>query len=173
MPDTLQNAKAAAARRFAELGEVWLRSYDVRLRKARSNLTGRAWAKKREIEAPWPTTSRRRLYILAHEIGHVVIGHHGQRPVYVQEYEAELFAAALLREHGVSVPRDMTSRAKAYVASKIGRAIRRSALWIDPEIADWAGTDVSGVNYATTIRKGFDADSRARVFRAIAKAEER
>ena len=57
---------------------------------------GRASAEKKRIKVPGPTT-RRRLYIYAHECGHVAMNHRGQKHSYIQEYEAEMYAHEVLR----------------------------------------------------------------------------
>jgi hypothetical protein len=98
------------------------------------------------LVVPWPTNTRKRLYILAHEIAHVVLDHKRQRPAYVQEFEAETFAHGLMRLFGIRVPRKMTVGAQQYVRRKIlARPQRRFAHWIDPTIAEWAG--LYGLNY--------------------------
>ena len=87
-----------AAGRYAASRQTMARQFDVALCEVRTKLTGRAFVKQREIEVPWPTTTRKRLYIVAHEIGHVVLGHAGNRlPAYKREYQAEQFAHELLR----------------------------------------------------------------------------
>lgn len=137
-----------ARARYAALGERLLADFDVSLKAARTGLHGVAFVAKREIEAPWPTTTRKRLYILAHEIGHVALGHVSKLPRYVEEYEAEQFAHVLLRREGVAVPRSMTERAKRYVRRKITQAHARFVRWVDPDIAEWSGVNVKGINWS-------------------------
>lgn len=132
-----------AQARYAALGEALVARFKVALKKVRSGLTGCAYVQSREIEAPWPSTSRNRLYILAHEIGHVALDHKPSQLRYVKEFEAEQFAHGLLRQIGVAVPRKMTDRAKGYVRRKIKSALRQRAKWIDPDIADWAGLSLN------------------------------
>ena len=84
------------------------------------------------IHVPSPTT-RRRLYVFAHECGHVVLGHDGRVPYHRQEFEAERWAHAALRRHGIAVPEKETLRAKQYVARKIHKAVVRGAKRIDRE----------------------------------------
>src|SRR4030095_917748 len=115
----VNGARAAAAERYAELGRRWLAEFKVTIGQARTNLSGRAWVERRVIDAPWPTTTRKRLYIVAHEIAHVALGHVGKRlRAYIREYQAERFAHDLLRREGLAVPRAMSERAKRYVARK-------------------------------------------------------
>ena len=99
-------------------------------------LRGRAWPRERRILVPRPTT-RRRLYVLAHECGHVALG--DIKPVYRGEYLAEMYAHKALRRHGIAIPREATISAKKYVSLKIRRALRRRVKEIDSEVSDWCG----------------------------------
>jgi hypothetical protein len=159
-----------AQQRYSALGAAWLNEFHVVLGQATSGLHGRAWVTDRMLHAPWPATTRKRLYILAHEIGHVALDHRKQRPVYVQEFEAEQFAHALMRRDGIAVPRAMTERAKRYVRSKINRAFVRGGQWFDPDIAAWAGSSVVGVNWCVPPEKQrhYYATSMRRVDRFMA-----
>lgn len=89
----------------------------------------RAYARRRDIWCPAPRTLWK-LYVWAHECGHVVL--HGNRNCprtrsHVKEYQAELYAHDALRRHGLQVPNGYTASAKRYVASRIEHlvAIRR------------------------------------------------
>ncbi|QDU25872.1 hypothetical protein ETAA8_09440 [Anatilimnocola aggregata] len=99
-------------------------------------LRGLAIVKKRYVYVPTPTT-RRRLYIVAHEAGHVALKHTGSLPVHRKEYEAEIYAHDALRRHGVAVPAKSTIRAKQYVAYRIRQAVVRGAKAIDREALRW------------------------------------
>lgn len=169
--DTLSKTAAQDAReRYAAIGAVWMARFNVTLSKARTGLHGCAHVETRKIEAPWPTTSRKRLYILAHEIGHVALDHRRKLPTYVQEFEAEQFAAGLMRASGVAVPRAMTDRAKRYIRTKIGRAHARFVRWVDPDIAAWAGTNVGGINWSSEPKhqKDYYGSALKRVASALA-----
>jgi hypothetical protein len=99
-------------------------------------LRGRAFIATRTIRVPRPTT-RRRLYVFAHECGHIALGHRGSKPRHRQEYEAERYALAAMHRHGVDVPEKEVLQGKRYVAMKIVRAVRRGAKRIDAEAAAW------------------------------------
>jgi hypothetical protein len=71
------------------------------------------------------------LYIFLHECAHATLGHNGKVPRHVEEMEAEQWAHATMRKHGIAVPRSMTEQAKQYVARKIRQAVRRGAKRID------------------------------------------
>jgi len=99
-------------------------------------LRGRAFTKSRRILVPEPTT-RRRLYVFAHECGHVAL-RHGHRPRHAQEYEAELYAQEALRRHGIQVPEKEILNGRRYVAQKIVRALNRRAKRLDARAVEWA-----------------------------------
>lgn len=125
----LQKARREAAERFYAIGMSCLPAgWTFAFRKS---LSGRAFLTRRHIDAPRPVT-RKALYIWLHECAHAHL-HVARRPkAHVRELEAEQWAHAKMREHGVPVPRSMTERAKGYVARKITQAERSGAKRIDP-----------------------------------------
>ena len=108
-------------------------------------LRGWAYPDRKSVRVPTPTT-RRRLYIVAHEAGHVALNHSGNKPQHRKEYEAEKYAHDALRRHGISVPKKSTQVAKWYVARKISQAIRRGAKTIDRESFTWCRSELSSVD---------------------------
>lgn len=131
----------------------------VRVVRIRRTLSGRAYSAA-EIAAPRPVT-RRALHIFLHECAHVALGHvfgptlpHGgtgpaqaasmlgirRKPRHVEEYEAEQWAFARMRESGIPIPRKSLRRAKSYVAYKIRQARRHGAKAVDLEAQRWAGS---------------------------------
>jgi hypothetical protein len=135
----LKAARSAAAVRFEAIGKLYVpEGYTVEYRKS---LSGRHWGSRKLIQAPRPIT-RKALYIFLHECAHAVLGHshNGKVPRYAEEMQAEQWAHAKMREHGVAVPRIMTRRAKQYVARKIGQAMQRGAKRIDPKARAFAST---------------------------------
>ena len=101
-------------------------------------LWGRAHLDTGLMVAPRPLT-RKALYIYLHECGHFVLHGRRRKARHVEEYEAERWAHAKMREAGLRVPRAMTVRAKAYVARMIHRAIRSGAKHINRAAAEWSG----------------------------------
>lgn len=138
----LKAAREASAARYSALGREWLDRFGVTLIDTRHKaLSGRAYHGTRMIKTPWPTSTRSRCYIAAHEIGHIVLGHTDKFcpiPSWAKEFECELFAHSLLRSEGIEVPADMTARAKAYVWRKVQQALRAGAKSLDPSIVNWA-----------------------------------
>jgi hypothetical protein len=132
----LQEARRAAAERFEHIGHLYVpEGYTVKYRKS---LSGRHYGKRKLIQAPRPRT-RKSLYIFLHECAHAHLHtHNGNTPRHVEEMEAEKWAHAKMREHGISVPRLMTKRAKQYVARKIRQAERHGAKTINAEARAFA-----------------------------------
>jgi hypothetical protein len=84
-------------------------------------VSGLAWLGTGRILAP-PGITRRQLYVLAHECGHIVLHSKGARwkkPNHVIEHEAEVFAHRALRRYGLEVPAKSTMWARGYVAQCI------------------------------------------------------
>lgn len=140
----LQAARKAAAERFYAVGMAALPAgWTYKFRKA---LSGRAFLESKRIESPKPVT-RKSLYIWLHECAHAHL-HAGDRigkaKRHVEEFEAEQWAHAKMREAGIPVPRTMTKRAKAYVARKITQATRRGAKHIDPNARRFAAKPNNG-----------------------------
>jgi hypothetical protein len=135
----LQAARKAATERFLAIAAKHTPE-DVTI-EYRNGLSGRAWVQSRRMVAPKPTT-RRRLHIYLHEIGHIVLGHsigsNKRKPKHVQEMEAEQFAFRIMREEGVPIPRKSKEDAKRYVAHKIKQAKRRGAKKIDKRAQQFA-----------------------------------
>lgn len=88
-----------------------------------SSCKGSACGRQRAVSAPTPTT-RARLYVVAHECGHVALQRKGNKPTYLREYEAEIYAHQAMRRHGVAVPRNATIAAKKHIAKLIDVVIR-------------------------------------------------
>jgi hypothetical protein len=125
----LREARRVAALRYEGIAAMYVpEGYTVEYRKS---LTGCHYGERKLIQAPRPIT-RKALYIFLHECGHAQLhSHNGRTPRHVEEMEAEKWAHAKMREHGVPVPHSMTARAKTYVARKIRQARRAGAKHID------------------------------------------
>ena len=133
----MKKGRMDMARRCAEAAENMITEAGVeKVTWSDKSLRGWGSAKYRSIYAPRPNT-RRRLYVVAHECGHVALGHNGTKPRHRQEYEAERYAQAAMKRHGVAVPRKSVEQGKKYVARKIHQAVRRGAKRIDSEALNW------------------------------------
>lgn len=141
----LQQGKKAMAERCQRVGKAILEEAGVKDVQYHNRLGGWACPDRKLVCVPTPTT-RRRLYFVAHEEGHVALDHIGLKPTHRQEYEAERYAHNALRRHGISVSKKSTQRAKRYVARKISQAIRRGAKTIDRESLKWCQDELSAVD---------------------------
>ena len=128
-PTDLQAARKAAAERFYAIGMSYLPAgWTYAFRKS---LSGNSDPRKKHINGPKPIT-RKALYVWLHECGHANLHADGKRrPRHVEELEAEQFAHATMRKHGIPVPRISTKTAKYYVAHQIRKAEKRGAKNID------------------------------------------
>jgi hypothetical protein len=135
--EKLREGKEAMAARCERVAMALAEEAGVKAWEYRRSLTGLAWVRERRIIAPKPTT-RRRLYVWAHECAHVALNHDHKKPRHREEYEAERWAAQALRRHGISVPRKQVARGKEYVTHKIKQAERRGAKHIDAEARAWS-----------------------------------
>ena len=97
----LQQGKKAMAEKCQRVGKAILDEAGVKKVSYHDLLSGRACAELKVVCVPTPTT-RRRLYVLAHEAGHVALNHINVKPIHRQEYEAEKYAQDALRRHGIS-----------------------------------------------------------------------
>jgi hypothetical protein len=136
--EELRAARLAAAARFEAIAAPYVPAgWTVIYRKS---LSGCCNHTTRTIAAPRPRT-RKALYIFLHECAHAELHPPPKKlPRHVEEMEAEKWAHAKMRQHGISVPRAMTVRAKRYVARKIKQAMRRGAKTIDARARAFART---------------------------------
>jgi hypothetical protein len=115
-PEALRAARKASALRYLGIAAKYTPT-DIQI-SYRSRLTGCAWARSRRISVPRPVT-RRALHVYLHEVAHVVLAHFHEKPVHLQEYEAEAWAFGIMEAEGVAIPWQSRLRAQAYVAQKV------------------------------------------------------
>jgi hypothetical protein len=106
-------------------------------------LFGLAFPQRKLIRAPAGATIAD-LYLLAHECGHCALRHDHQKPRYVREYEAELWAHAALQRHGIDVPEGVSADACLNVFNAIDEANKRGQFCrrqkkLSAEAAEWSG----------------------------------
>ena len=134
-PAKARQARDEAALRYQALATTYVpEGWTVATRKS---LTGRCYMREKRIEAPVPKT-RKSLYIFLHECAHAHLHVGSRKPRHVEEMEAEQWAHTKMRENDIPVPREMTQRAKAYVAWKIRQAVKRGAKTINKEALAFA-----------------------------------
>lgn len=117
MPATIYEDAAAAL----------LRESGCTVRKWRKNNTGTAYTKARDwgIECPRPTTARR-FGVLAHEVGHQLMHRQGQKPRWVEEVEAEVFALEQFLRFGLPGIETYQHVAVRHLRYTFAKATRRS-----------------------------------------------
>jgi hypothetical protein len=96
----------------------------VRIRKDLSGLAETSGSDAGLLCAPRPIT-RRALYVYLHECAHFVLHADGERPQYVEEYEAEQWAHKVMRVAGIPVPRAETRQAKQNISYLLRRVKRK------------------------------------------------
>ena len=111
----------------------------------------------RQVRVVWPTTTRLRLAVLAHELGHVLL-ERSKTPTALppasffrllpeREYAAERFAWRLLRSHGISVPRAVLRSGRENVLNHLYHCDCWDRTPIDPAIVRWAGMDLGTARF--------------------------
>jgi hypothetical protein len=138
-PTAARSAKRALAERLEKIAALYIPpGWKVAFR---TSLSGRCHYDERRLSAPRPTT-RKALYIFLHECAHAHLHDDSagrRKPSHVKEHEAELWAHARMRDHGIPVPKRMTEGSKAYVGRKIEMALARGAKTINAAAAKYAG----------------------------------
>jgi hypothetical protein len=137
--------------RHREQCRAWLHEFDcwIELRHDEEEAWAAAGQWSESVATADARTRRIRLYgpigcaidalaVVAHEVGHIALNHRGRRPSYVQEFEAEKFAKALLERDGYRLPRWVERRERAYVRGHIYRGLRHGLRSVDQRIARWA-----------------------------------
>jgi hypothetical protein len=120
-PEDLQTARRAARERYQLIAEALKREAGVRRHYKQKSISGLAWLQERKILAPDGIT-RRQLYVLAHECGHVLLHSNPSawsKPGHVKEHEAEVYAHRAFDRYGLEVPEKSARWARAYVGQWI------------------------------------------------------
>ena len=136
-----QGRKEMAIRCQAVADEIMKEAGVQKLEYHNRGLIGHASFRQKWVSIPPPTT-RRRLYIAAHEAGHIALEHVRNKPKHRQEFEAERYAHDSLRKHGISISRKSTIQAKQYVAWKVKQAVARGAKKLDRETVKWCWNEL-------------------------------
>jgi len=135
----LQEKKLEAKRILKSIARQWFKIHKVKKITYVKGLYGKAWCKTKRLRIPPPTT-RKRMYIIAHELGHLALHTKTSKRQFIKEFEAEQYAHTLMRRFNIKVPRDMTTRAKNYVQYRINLSVKRGLQApIPKEINLWLG----------------------------------
>jgi hypothetical protein len=117
-----RNARGEKVRkRYIQIAAALKAEAGITQHTAHKKMTGHASLATGVILAPAGTT-RRQLYVLAHECSHIAL-HSAlksrRKPRHVEEHEAESYAHRALAAHGLEVPEVSTYGARGYVAECI------------------------------------------------------
>jgi hypothetical protein len=116
---------------FSQIIEEMKRLYDVRVRRWRSGMSGKAWRVYYHdgrvvnwIEAPKPKTPIS-LAIFLHEVGHHVIGFAKYRKRCEEEFHVWMWALNEMRRHHVEPDQKVHRRVELSMRYAVGKAMRR------------------------------------------------
>jgi len=112
-----QAARRVARERFQLIAAALKREAGIRRHYTHKSISGLAWIGARKILAPDGIT-RRQLYVLAHECGHIVLHSSPStwgKPGHVKEHEAETYAHRAFVRYGLEVPEKSAQWARTYI----------------------------------------------------------
>jgi hypothetical protein len=116
---------------FTDIVEEMKQRYDVRVRRWRSSMSGKAWRVYYHdgrvvnwIESPRPKTPIS-LAIFLHEVGHHVIGFQTYRRRCEEEFHAWRWALNEMRRHRVEPDSKVQRRVELSMRYAVGKAVRR------------------------------------------------
>jgi hypothetical protein len=124
---------------FGPIIEEMKHRYDIRVRRWRSNMSGKAWRVYYHdgravnwVESPKPKTPIS-LAIFLHEVGHHVIGFEKYRRRCEEEFHVWMWALNEMRRHGVEPDEKVHRRVDLSMQYAVGKAVRRGIKQI-PEL---------------------------------------
>jgi hypothetical protein len=129
----------AAMAEFESIVEEMKSRYDIRVRRWRSSMSGKAWRVYYHdgravnwVESPKPKTPIS-LAIFLHEVGHHVIGFEKYRRRCEEEFYVWMWALNEMREHGVEPDEKVHRRVEMSMQYAVEKAMRRGIKQI-PEL---------------------------------------
>lgn len=139
-PNTLASKRPSMERRYAEVADLMLRTYGVRVRKWRTSMSGVAWCViyrdgsiARLIESPKPKGPMS-MAVFLHEIGHHAIGFDVYSPRCLEEFHAWEFSIRAMKEHGLNITEKVERRRRRSLEYAVGKACRRGIKQIPAEL---------------------------------------
>ncbi|HEX4056609.1 MAG TPA: hypothetical protein VHX86_20305 [Tepidisphaeraceae bacterium] len=116
---------------FNTIVEKMKRRYDIRVRRWRSNMSGKAWRVYYHdgrvinwIESPKPKTPLS-LAIFLHEVGHHVIGFERYRTRCEEEFHVWMWALKEMRRRGIEPNEKVHRRVELSLRYAVSKAVRR------------------------------------------------
>jgi hypothetical protein len=121
----------AAMAEFAPIVEEMKSRYDIRVRRWRPSMSGKAWRVYYHdgravnwVESPKPRTPIS-LAIFLHEVGHHVIGFQKYRRRCEEEFHVWMWALNEMRRHGVEPNEKVHRRVELSMRYAVDKAVRR------------------------------------------------
>lgn len=109
---------------YSDLINNLMKENNIKLKGYKTNLTGVAYPDERSIIIPKPTT-KLRLSICLHEVGHIVLNHNNKKKRYIEEKEAWDFALNYMKKEKIPITKKVRIRRKESINYAIGKAMRR------------------------------------------------
>jgi hypothetical protein len=129
-PGVAENTGRAMVQ-IMDIVEQMKRRYDIRVKRWRSNMSGKAWRvyysdgrAANWVESPRPKTPIS-LAIFLHEVGHHAIGFEKYRRRCEEEYHVWMWALNAMRHHGVEPDARVHRRVDLSMRYAVGKAVRR------------------------------------------------
>jgi hypothetical protein len=129
VPDAENTGRAMAD--FMEIVEEMKSRYDIRVRRWRSSMSGKAWRVYYHdgravnwVESPKPKTPIS-LAIFLHEVGHHAIGFQKYRRRCEEEFYVWMWAVNEMRRHGIEPDAKVNRRVERSMQYAVGKAVRR------------------------------------------------
>ena len=115
-------------------------SYDIRVRKWRTSMSGIAWyvtyrdgTRPHLIESPKPKGPMSAAIFL-HEVGHHAIGFNVYKPRCLEEYHAWQFSLEEMQHHGLNITESVQRRMHRSLKYAVAKAQRRGIKEVPPEL---------------------------------------
>ncbi|MGE3108070.1 MAG: hypothetical protein AB7G11_00350 [Phycisphaerales bacterium] len=137
---SISRSSEPARARYDRIVESMLATYDIRVRKWRSGMSGIAWYVtyrdgriSRLIESPRPKGPMS-IAVFLHEVGHHAIGFNRYKPRCLEEYHAWTFAIAQMELHGLNITDGVRYRMALSLWYAVDKARRRGLQQLPPEL---------------------------------------
>ena len=135
-----ESAAESAEARYDRVARELLTSYDIRVRKWRTSMSGLAWEvyyrdgrTQRLIESPRPKGPMSAAIFL-HEVGHHAIGFNRYKPRCLEEYHAWKWSLQAMQQHGLNITDAVRHRMHLSLWYAVAKAQRRGLQALPPEL---------------------------------------
>lgn len=139
-PAAPRTSAESADERYDRVARELLTSYDIRVRKWRTSMSGLAWEvyyrdgrTQRLIESPRPKGPMSAAIFL-HEVGHHAIGFSRYKPRCLEEYHAWKWSLQAMERHGLKITDAVRHRMHLSLWYAVAKAQRRGLRALPPEL---------------------------------------